>query len=396
MPMNHGKAFGLLVYRPLRFCADLFFRLKYGFRHDRMRLPAGGTVVVANHTMDMDPFFCICCFPDQMGIVMSEHLMRKPFLSKAIRFLIDVIIRVKTRTESQTAFAMIKSLKAGKNVLIFPEGSMTYTGVSKDMVGGLGRLIKISGANLVTVRLENTFAYSPRWSESSGRGKGYARIVHTYSSEELKGKKPEAIEEIIRDDTYFDLYAQPLPAIRNRKRAEYLENFLYLCPSCGGLSTMHGHGTHFVCSCGLDLELDGNMRFHGKDGQDAPYDNLQEWYLWQTEETEKRADEWKKTENAITLDDGIAFNSYTVSPPASKLLMTGQVRLFADRIEICGEQDKRVIALEDITDVTTVQHRILSFSVKHEEFYEIVGTDTFSTVKYAYLMHVLAGVKMNV
>ena len=125
-------------------------------------------------------------------------------------------------------------------------------------------------------------------------------------------------------------------------------------------------------------------------------DNLQEWYLWQTEETEKRAEEWKKAEDAITADDGIAFNSYTVSPPASKLLMTGQVRLFADRLEICGEQGRRVIALEDITDVTTVQHRILSFSVKHEEFYEIVGTDTFSTVKYAYLMHVLAGVKMNV
>ena len=395
--MRYSKAHEIFIYKPMRFLTKIYFGLKFGgYKHDWMKLPEGGNLIVSNHTVDMDPFLCLFCFQQPLVFVMSEHIMRKPTVNKLITFLVDTIIRVKTRTESQTAFVMIKKLKAGKNIMIFPEGSMTYTGVSKDIIGGLGRLAKISGANLVTMRLENTFGYGPRWAESSGRGKAYGRIVHVYTKEELKEKKADEIEEIIRNDTYFDLYAEKRPPIRNKKRAEFLDNFLYICPECGKISTVHGKGTKFSCSCGLDLELDGNMYFHAGGGKHTPFANIHEWYLWEREETLKRVENWKQQTGPITKDTGITFNSYTIAPPKTNLLIEGDVVLYPDRLVILNDHEERQIPLSEITDVTTVQRKIFSFVVNKEEYYEIVGGETFSTVKYAYIMSALSEMKVNV
>ena len=59
--------------------------------------------------------------------------------------------------------------------------------------------------------------------------------------------------------------------------------------------------------------------------------------------------------------------------------------LYRDRLQIDGDVGFS-IALDEITDVTTVQRRLLCLCVNHEKFYELVGGDDFSPVKYAFLI----------
>lgn len=386
--MHNSKAYRMFFYTPLRKVVDCFLRLRYGYRHDKTTLPDGGTLIVANHTAGIDPLFCAVCFPQPLCFVLSEHLKRKALLSKMMDACFDTITRVKTRTESQTAFTMIKQLRQGADILIFPEGNMTYSGVSGDNMPGLGRLVKLSGCNLVTMRLENTFALSPRWAKYAARGAAYGRIVRVYTAQELKQMSAQQIEAAMTQDTYFDFYARQSGAYRGRARAQCLQSALFLCPHCGGISTMHSKGDRFWCDCGLQLRLNAQLRFVSMTQAPAPFETIAQWYVWQKDNVDKLC-ACAAADVPLTQDAGIAVNSYTVSPPSTKRLTRGTVCLYADRLQISGDVTFS-ISIADITDVTTLQRRLLCICVGHEKYYEFVGNDDFSPVKYAYLTAALS------
>jgi hypothetical protein len=386
--MHNSKAYRMFFYTPLRKAVDCFLRLRYGYRHDRDTLPAGGTLIVANHTAGIDPLFCAVCFPQPLSFVLSEHLKRKALLTKMMDACFDTITRVKTRTESQTAFTMIKQLKKGANILIFPEGNMTYSGVSGDNMPGLGRLVKISGCNLVTMRLENTFALSPRWAKYAARGQAYGRIVRVYTARELEQMSAQQIETVMTQETYFDFYAHKSEGYRGRARAQCLQSALFLCPRCGGISTLHSKGDRFWCDCGLQLRLNPLLRFVSLTTDPAPFETIAQWYQWQKDRLQQLCAQ-AQADTPLTQDANITVNSYTVSPPSTKHLTRGTVALYADRLQISGDVTFS-ISIADITDVTTVQRRLLCICVNHEKYYEFVGTDDFSPVKYAYLTATLS------
>ncbi len=392
--MRFSKAHYYLVYRPLRAIMKAAFRIIYGYRCDKVTLPEGGTLVVANHTANVDPFFCVSAFKEPVSFVMSEHLLRKPLLKKVMDALIDSITRVKTRTESQAAMTMIKRLRQGNNILIFPEGKMTYTGVSDKNMPGLGRLVKISGCNLMTMRLEDTFGVSARWMKKQGRGSCYGRVVKIYTAAELKEKSADEIEQIIESDTFFDFYAQLQTGNYSAKhRAECLQSALFMCPKCGKMSTLHSRGSRFWCNCGLDLELNKKLRFESrKAGEQPPFETIAQWYDWQKEQVKQQAETWLASDALITQDEGIQVNSYTVSPPTTTPITKGIVKLYPNRLEVEGDVSFSV-ELDHVTDVSTVVRRLFSFSVDHEKYYEFVGTDDFSPVKYAYIVAALTNTR---
>ena len=381
--MRYTKAYERFFYRPLRVILSAFLRLRYGYRHDKMSLPEGGVLVAANHTAGIDPLFCAVCFPQPLSFVMSEHLKRKKLLTKMMDGCFETITRVKTRTESQTAFTMIKRLKEGGRVLIFPEGNMTYSGASGKNMPGLGRLVKISGSSLVTVRLENTFAISPRWSKKSARGDCYGRIMRVYSPQELKTMSAAEIEDAMTRDLAFDFYAQPCGHYRNVHRAECLQSALFVCPRCKKMTQLHAKRSHLWCDCGFSVRLNDQMRFVGSNGE-TPFATIRDWYSWQQTQVPALC-ESVSADAPLTSNDAVRVNGYTVSPPRTIPITRGRVSLYRDRLQIDGDVGFS-IALDEITDVTTVQRRLLCLCVNHEKFYELVGGDDFSPVKYAFLI----------
>ncbi|MBP3372343.1 MAG: hypothetical protein J6L88_07440, partial [Clostridia bacterium] len=70
----------------------------------------------------------------------------------------------------------------------------------------------------------------------------------------------------------------------------------------------------------------------------------------------------------------------------------GTVKIYPDRLEVEGDVSFSV-ELDHVTDVSTVVRRLFSFSVDHEKYYEFVGTDDFSPVKYAYIVAALTNTR---
>ena len=101
---------------------------------------------------------------------------------------------------------IMKHIKAGYNVCLYPEGRHSYNGITMKQDDSIGKLVRISGAALVTYKIEGGYFLKPRWSRFKRTGPISGHVTGVYSSEELKNKTPKEITEIINKGIYEDAY----------------------------------------------------------------------------------------------------------------------------------------------------------------------------------------------
>ncbi len=242
----------------------------------------GPYIVLANHTTNWDPVLVACSFKKPMNFIASEHAMRMGFLSKIIGALFIPIQRVKGSTDASAALGMVSMLKKGVSVGLFPEGTRSFDGTTDELHPTTGRLIKISGATLITYRLQGGYLTSPRWGYKLRRGRMYGEVVNVYTPEQLKAMSPAEITGCINRDiaeNAFDRQREKSYKYFVRGNAEGIERVLYLCPKCYGIGTIASKGDSLACSCGMHAVMNKHGFF---DGEGLEFDSIDKWNLWQT------------------------------------------------------------------------------------------------------------------
>lgn len=365
--MNERKRH-LLVWNVLCLLIAPVLRLLFCFRY-QVNHPGQPVLVVSNHVTNFDPMLVAITFPKhQMYFVASEHLFRKGWLSKALHYLVAPIARRKGTTGMDTAMACVRKLRAGQSVCIFGEGETTWNGLTSPIFPATGNLARISGAALVTYRLEGGFLTAPRWGKGIRRGRMAGRVVNTYQPEELKKLTAEQINEIINRDIYEDTWAEQkreLIAYRGENRAEQIETSLFMCPKCHRIGTVHGRGNRVQCACGLNVEYTE----YGFFDPPQPFENMAQWDQWQHEML--RGMEWPSFS-----DEGVSLfklhNDHTTEALGSGVLkLEGHVLYHGeDAFPLC-----------DITDLGLVQRRILVFTYEGE-YYELRADRPICLRKY--------------
>ena len=258
--------------------------LRYlGYRCEKTSVGNVSSIIISNHTTDFDPILVGSAFREHMYFVASEHIFRWGFASRLIQFLFAPIARTKGQADIGTALTTMRLIKKGYNICIFAEGVRTLTGVNEPIAAATGKLVKSSGAQLITFRLEGGYFTTPAWGHGLRRGRMRGSVVRCYSPQELKamtaGEISEAISHDILENAYETQAKSPV-AFRGKSRAEHLEKVLYLCPACHGLGTLHSEGTAFSCQCGLH----GSYSEYGQlEGEALPFHSVTEWVIWQQE-----------------------------------------------------------------------------------------------------------------
>lgn len=267
-----------LLQGPIR----LIMRLHYGpMRMERAPELEGAYIVLPNHTCGGDQFFVAVAFPrKQMYFVASEHAFRKKLMGALMRWVFGPIPRAKGTLAAGTTKTLLRWLKEGVPICIFPEGNRTWDGRTGPLHPTTAKLLRVAGVPVMTYRIEGGYLSDPRWSKSLRRGKIHGETVNVYSPEELKKMSPEEISARIAEDLWVDAAAgqekEPV-SFRGKRMAEGLEEALFLCPSCGGLGTLRGEGNDFCCTCGLRATYDEFGFLHG----DAPFRTVAAWNDWQ-------------------------------------------------------------------------------------------------------------------
>ena len=264
-------------WRTWRPVAGALMRLRFGYRYSLEDIPQGGFLLYANHVTDLDPVFVGCSIRRMMAFVAGENLQRMGLLSRIVNRYTLVIDRYKGSTDAACALQVLRTLRKGIPVCMFPSGERSFSGKSVQIHPASAKLAKSAKVPLITYRITGGYLTSPRWADSLRRGSISGAIVHTYSVEELNSLSAEELHKRIETDLYEDAYAAEPTPYHGKRLAERLETMLYLCPKCGRVDTMRSAGSTFSCTCGMKAWLTETGRFDGA----QPFAHPGAWDEWQ-------------------------------------------------------------------------------------------------------------------
>jgi 1-acyl-sn-glycerol-3-phosphate acyltransferase len=148
-----------LGYTISKVVAKLGFRLRTYGRENLIE--DGPAILASNHASYLDPpLVGVCCRKD-VYFLARKSLFERPVIGPLIAQLNTVPVD-RDRGDVGAVRAMIKLLKSGNRVLVFPEGTRSKDGNLQPARAGVGLLIAKSLAPVVPVRVFGSYAALPR------------------------------------------------------------------------------------------------------------------------------------------------------------------------------------------------------------------------------------------
>ena len=148
-----------LGYTISKVVAKLGFRLRTYGRENLIE--DGPAILASNHASYLDPpLVGVSCRKD-VYFLARKSLFERPVVGPILAQLNTVPVD-RDRGDVGAVRAMIKLLKAGNRVLVFPEGTRSKDGNLQPARAGVGLLIAKSLAPVVPVRVFGSYAALPR------------------------------------------------------------------------------------------------------------------------------------------------------------------------------------------------------------------------------------------
>ncbi len=270
------------VYGLIRAFIRPVIKRKYSFSTDYVPETGEPYIMLSNHTTEDDMLFTGTASRKHMYFVCGEHLLRNKLYGKPLRLLADPIPIPKGGSAVKAVIEILRRVRAGFNVCMFPEGKRSFHGETIPSAVSLGMLVKKAGCALVTYRITGGYFTYPRWARGHHRrGHVEGKVVGVYSSRQLAAMSAEEVTGIINRDTYENAYEtqrEKMWRYEGKDKAACMESLMFICPKCGKTDTIETSGDSFRCTaCGMS----GIYNDYGfLEGEDLPFDSVHSWMRW--------------------------------------------------------------------------------------------------------------------
>ena len=362
----------LRIWHVLHALLRRFLERRFAFTPRPCRVD-GPCLIISNHVTTWDPLLLSLSFYDNpIHFVASEHIFRRGLVSRLLQKLVDPIPRRKGAAGADTVMACLRRLKAGQTVCIFAEGDACWDGLSHEVFPATGKLARMSGATLVTYRLEGGYLTLPRWSKRRRRGRMRGGPVGIYPPEELKKLTPAEVTDRMNRDIFEDAWQRQRTehiAYRGKNRAEGIELGFFLCPKCGAVGTVRGAGNAIRCTCGFETAYTEQ----GFLDPPEPFETLAQWEAWQREQLLHR----ETTEGESLFSDSDIRLTRIESHHEETILATGTLCQYPDSLACAGES----FPLDEIGSMAMVKANILLLTVG-DNYYELRAKEPRCLRKY--------------
>ena len=368
------------VFAFLRFAMAPFLWLRYHYRAEKAPIRKGPCIVLSNHQATMDPFFISKAFPFQLYFYASDDLFNLK-VSPLIRYLAAPIPKSKSVADLKAVMISLRVLREGGAIGITPEGNRTLSGRLWEIGDSVAKLVKTAKVPLVLFNLCGGYGTDPRWGVKIRRGtKFVGRVRRILTPEEYAGMSDEELFGIIKNELDVDDTLSG-KRYKSRRRAEYIERALYMCPVCGSIGTIHSHGTGFCCtSCKTEAEYTEDLKISPPVGG---YSRIYEWYEWERQEIVRRILGGEK------ISDGDILFRESVKLQKKIKLPGNTVTLDKDSLMISGGGAETRYPLAEIDAITAVGKKKFNFYYKGK-ILQVKGGKRFCAIKY---VHAFDGIR---
>lgn len=180
---------------------------------------------------------------------------------------------------------MLRVLKRGGAIGLFPEGIQSTSGSTHPINPATAKFIKSSKANIVVCSTKGAYLATNRY--SSDRKKGYIGISYSllFSPESLTELSEEQIytmllQKISYNDFEFNKVARH-KYIGKKPNAFGIDKILYKCPDCKKEHFLRVENDTVICdSCGFSVRINEYYDLVDVNGNGCP-SSIDEWYKWQ-------------------------------------------------------------------------------------------------------------------
>ncbi len=352
-----------------------YSRLKYSIKIEKFKEQEKRPyLVLYNHQTAFDQFFVGMSFKGHMYYLASEDLFSNGFVSTVIRYLVAPI-PIKKQTLDVTAIkTCLRVAKEGGSLVIAPEGNRTFSGKTEYINPSIASLAKKLNLPIVLYRIEGGYGVHPRWSDVVRRGKMRSFVSEVISPEEYSNLSKEELFERINKGLFVN-EANDNNTFKHRRRAEYLERAMYVCPYCG-LTTFESDKHIIKCKkCGREIEYGTDTRLSGK-GFDFPFDFVDGWYEYQKKFVNRLDNEKLGSDPLYT--EKISLFEVILYKKKQKVVNNGTLMLYPDKMVI---ENGPVFPFDEVWAVTILGKNKLNIYFDGK-VYQIKGEKRFNALKY--------------
>ncbi len=259
---NDGTPDSIIYAAFFRF-ADLVLKRKQRLTvdADALRERKAPFIVLSNHESFYDFYYIKQLFPDRNpAYVVNRHYISFPVV-KTLARKAGFIPKRLFSPDRATPLGILRAIRAGYPVVIFPEGRLSVSGRNYPILDRGAAFYRRLGVDIVLCRISGAYLCNPKWRKRFYRGDVSVSVARVISKDEAAAMTDEQLDALIAETLAYDDAASEKP-FPQKDRAKGLENILYRCPDCGALYTTEGKGNTLACSaCGKVHTLDEHYRF---------------------------------------------------------------------------------------------------------------------------------------
>jgi 1-acyl-sn-glycerol-3-phosphate acyltransferase len=253
------------------------------------QLPESGPyLILANHTHSYDPFFISSSLKVHVRWVAGAYLFKNQLIKLLLGRWVGGIAKQQGRSDLQTIRDISSAFKQNEIVGLFPEGTRTWDGEPLGFDVATAKLVRIFNVPVVLMHIEGGYAQRPRWAKYSRKGEITLRVVRVVYPDELRRMKVGELHDLLTNTLGFShrrwQAEHRIPYVSDHL-SEGLEKVLYLCPSCGGKSTITTEGDRIVCTnCSLKGKLNPYDELEPVSADFPALDSIHAWHEWEQSE----------------------------------------------------------------------------------------------------------------
>lgn len=275
-------------------------------------LKGGPYLILLNHVGAYDPIMVSAVFPSHIRWVAGAYLFKTRFMRALLSKGCTAIPKQQGRSDVSMVKNVLKALRDGDSVGLFPEGTRTWDGEMMNIsYKPLSKMIRMFKMPVLFVHLEGGFAHQPRWADCKRKGPTIVNVKHLLTADDIASMDLATLMSTVEEYMHFsnDEWKQNREYVyKSPRRAEGLQRLFYLCPNCHSLDSMSTKGNRITCTkCSTATVLDERDNLTSID---VPFTTMRQWHEWEAREIINLTE--FPTESGVLFQTGDADNDGTL------------------------------------------------------------------------------------